>query len=111
MLMVKTKRREDHLVDLRSVSNRLRKYQLKMNPCKCAFSITSGKFLGFIVRHYGIEIDQSKIETIQKMPKPKTLQELRDLQGKLAYIRQFISNLVGRCQPFNRLMKKDVHFN
>ena len=33
-LLVKTKRREDHLVDLRSVFNRLRKYQLKMNPCK-----------------------------------------------------------------------------
>ena len=56
-LMVKKKRREDHLVDLRSVFNRLRKYQLKMNPCKCAFSVTSRKFLGFIVRHRGIEID------------------------------------------------------
>ena len=63
-LMVKTKRREDHLVDLRSVFNHLRKYQLKMNPRKCAFGVTSGKFLGFIVRHRGIEIDQSKIEAI-----------------------------------------------
>ena len=90
--------------------NRLRKYQLKMNPRKCAFGVTSGKFLGFIVRHHGIEIDQSKIEAIQKMPEPKNLRELRGLQGKLAYIRRFISNLAGRCQPFNRLMKKDVQF-
>ncbi|XP_075665023.1 uncharacterized protein LOC142634613 [Castanea sativa] len=90
--------------------NRLRKYQLKMNPRKCAFGVTSGKFLGFIVRHRGIEIDQSKIEAIQKMPKPKNLQELRGLQGKLAYIRRFISKLAGRCQPFNRLMKKVAHF-
>ena len=81
-----------------------------MNPRKCAFGVTSGKFLGFIVRHRGIEIDQSKIEAIQKMPEPKNLRELRGLQGKLAYIRRFISNLAGRCQPFNRLMKKDVHF-
>ncbi|XP_030940238.1 uncharacterized protein LOC115965196 [Quercus lobata] len=109
-LVVKTKRREDHLVDLRSVFTRLRKYQLKMNPRKCAFGVTSGKFLGFIVRHRGIEIDQSKIEAIQKMPEPKNLRELRGLQGKLAYIRRFISNLASRCQPFNRLMKKDVHF-
>ena len=105
-LVVKTKRRENHLVDLRSVFNHLRKYQLKMNPRKCAFGVTSGKFLGFIVRHRGIEIDQSKIEAIQKMPEPKNLTELRGLQGKLAYIRRFISNLAGRCQPFNRLMKK-----
>ena len=79
-LVVKTKRREDHLVDLRSVFNRLRKYQLKMNPRKCAFGVTSGKFLGFIVRHRGIKIDQSKIEAIQKMPEPKNLRELRGLQ-------------------------------
>ena len=78
-LVVKTKRREDHLVDLRSVFNRLRKYQLKMKPRKCAFGMTSGKFLGFIVRHHGIEIDQSKIEAIQKMPEPKNLRELRGL--------------------------------
>ena len=44
------------------------------------------------------------------MSEPKNLRELRGLQGKLAYIRQFISNLAGRCQPFNRLMKKDMHF-
>ena len=63
-LVVKTKRRKNHLVDLQSMLNCLRKYQLKMNPCKCSFGVTSGKFLGFIVRHYGIEIDQSKIEAI-----------------------------------------------
>ena len=86
-LVVKTKRREDHLVDLQFVLNRLRKYQLKMNPLKCTFSVTSGKFLGFIVRHRGIEIDQSNIEANQKMPEPKNLRELRGLQGRLAYIR------------------------
>ena len=44
------------------------------------------------------------------MPPPRNLRELRGLQGKLAYIRRFISNLSGRCQPFTRLMKKDVPF-
>ncbi|KAL2505477.1 Ribonuclease H [Abeliophyllum distichum] len=50
-LVVKTKKREDHLQDLQDVFKRLRRYQLKMNPLKCAFGVTSGKFLGFIVRH------------------------------------------------------------
>ena len=108
-LVVKTNR-GNQLQDLRIVFNRLRKYQLKMNPLKCAFSVTSGKFLGFIVRHRGIEVDPSKIDAIQKMPIPKNLKELRSLQGHLAFIRRFISNLAGRCQPFNRLMKKDVPF-
>ncbi|XP_061999282.1 uncharacterized protein LOC133716611 [Rosa rugosa] len=109
-LVVKSKRRTDHLQDLRRVFERLRKYQLKMNPLKCAFGVSSGKFLGFIVKHRGIEVDQSKIKAIQDMPEPRNLRELKSLQGRLAFIRRFISNLAGRCQPFSRLLKKDVPF-
>ncbi|TYK29707.1 uncharacterized protein E5676_scaffold3607G00170 [Cucumis melo var. makuwa] len=72
---------------------------LRMNPLKCAFGVTSGKFLGFIVRHQGIEIDQSKIDVIQKMPMPKSLHDLRSLQGRLAYIRRFISNMARAPIP------------
>ncbi|KAI5316794.1 hypothetical protein L3X38_036501 [Prunus dulcis] len=109
-LVVKTRKREHHLSDLKRVFDRLRKHQLKMNPLKCAFGVTSGKFLGFVVRHRGIEIDPSKIKAIREMPPPRNLKELRGLQGRLAYIRRFISNLSGRCQPFSRLMRKDVLF-
>ncbi|KAG9450288.1 hypothetical protein H6P81_010253 [Aristolochia fimbriata] len=109
-LVVKTKQRSDHLLDLRAVFERLRRFQLKMNPLKCAFGVTSGKFLGFIVHHRGIEIDQSKIDAIQKMPAPRNVSELKSFQGHLAYIRRFISNLAGRCQPFSRLLKKETPF-
>ena len=88
----------------------VRKYQLKMNLLKYAFEVSSSKFLEFVVRHRGISIDQSKINVILKMPEPKNIHELKNLQGKLAYIRRFISNLAGRCQPFSRLMENDVPF-
>ncbi|KAL0402535.1 UNVERIFIED_CONTAM: hypothetical protein Slati_4283400 [Sesamum latifolium] len=81
-----------------------------MNPSKCAFGVTSEKFLGFIVRQRGIEIEQAKIDAILKMLEPRNIHELKSLQGKLAYLRRFISNLAGRCQPFSRLMKKEVPF-
>ncbi|KAM1911895.1 hypothetical protein ACFX14_000014 [Malus domestica] len=109
-VVVKTKKRFDHLKDLRMVFDKLRHYTLKMNPLKCAFGITSGKFLDFIVKHCGIEVDQSKIKAIQSMPGPRNLHELKSLQGQLAFIRHYISNLVGHCQPFSRLMKKDTPF-
>ncbi|KAL0440126.1 UNVERIFIED_CONTAM: Transposon Tf2-12 polyprotein [Sesamum latifolium] len=109
-LVVKSKKREDHLYDLRKVFEHLRRYQLKMNPSKCSFGVTSEKFLGFIVRQRVIEIEQAKIDAILKMPEPRNIHELKSLQGKLAYLRRFISNLAGRCQPFSRLMKKDVPF-
>ncbi|KAG9444918.1 hypothetical protein H6P81_016258 [Aristolochia fimbriata] len=109
-LVVKTKARDDYLKDLRTIFERLKRHQLKMNPLKCALGVSSGRFLGFIVRHRDIEIDQTKIDVIQQMPKPKNLSELKSMQGHLAYIRRFISNLAGRCQPFSRLMKKDTPF-
>lgn len=36
--------------------------------------------------------------------------EMKGLQGRLAYIRRFISNLSGRCRPFSKRIKKGVHF-
>ncbi|KAL0300456.1 UNVERIFIED_CONTAM: hypothetical protein Sangu_3119800 [Sesamum angustifolium] len=90
---------------MRKVLEGLRRYQLNMNPSKCALGVTSGKFLGFIVRQWGIKIEQAKIDAILRMPEPQNIHE-----GKLAYLRRFISNLAGRCQPFSRLMKKDVPF-
>ena len=109
-LVVKSRKRTDHLQDLKKVFDRLRRYQLKMNRLKCTFGVTSGKFLGFIVRHRSIEIDQKKIDAILKMPEPRNVHEVKSLQGRLAYLRRFILNLAGRCQPFSRLMKKEVPY-
>lgn len=78
-LVVKAMKCENHLSALRLVFERLRQYQLKMNPLKCAFSVTFGKFLGFVVRYRGIEIDQSKIDALLNMPKPINIQELKSL--------------------------------
>lgn len=78
-----------------------------MNPLKCFFGVSSG---GFIVRKDGIQLDPAKTKAIPEMKPPRNLKELRGLQGRLAYIRRFISNLSGRCQPFTRLMKKGVNF-
>ncbi|KAA0064145.1 hypothetical protein E5676_scaffold2030G00030 [Cucumis melo var. makuwa] len=46
-LVVKSKRRHDHLKDLKVVFDRLQKYQQRMNLLKCTFGVTSKKFLGF----------------------------------------------------------------
>ncbi|KAI0492320.1 hypothetical protein KFK09_026591 [Dendrobium nobile] len=50
-LVVKSLGRNDHLKDLRIVFERIKKFDLKMNPLKCAFGVSSGKFLGYVVRH------------------------------------------------------------
>ncbi|XP_071918757.1 uncharacterized protein [Coffea arabica] len=71
-IIIKTKKVEDHLIDLRKLFERLRKYNLKLNPVKCAFGAPTGKLLGLIVSKKGIEIDPAKIKAIRDMSVPKT---------------------------------------
>ena len=48
-MLVKSQRKDDHLEDLRETFNTLRSYNMKLNPDKCAFKVTAGKFLRFMV--------------------------------------------------------------
>src|SRR4051812_17809089 len=109
-IAVKSRCKGDHLRDLREVFNLVRAHQLKMNPTKFFLGVSSGKFLEFVITSKGIHLDPEKISTIRDMEPPRSLKELRGLQGKLAYIRRFISNLSGRCQPLSKLMRKGVTF-
>ena len=54
-MLVKSKEEEDHLDDLKEKFDTLRQYSMKLNPSRCAFRVSSGKFLGFIVSQRGIE--------------------------------------------------------
>jgi Reverse transcriptase (RNA-dependent DNA polymerase) len=72
-LIIKAMSYEEHLQYLEVVFGRLREHALKLNPLKCAFMVSSGKFLGFVVRHRGIEIDPDKIKAITELSPPKNL--------------------------------------
>ena len=54
-MLVKNQDEEIHLDDLQETFDTLRQYSMKLNPSKCAFGVSSGKFLGFMVSHRGIE--------------------------------------------------------
>ena len=48
---------------------------MKLNPSKCAFGVSSGKFLGFMVSQRGIEANPDKIQAILDMEPPKNIKE------------------------------------
>ena len=47
-MLVKSKVASDHVAHLTDTFKILRAYRMKLNPLKCAFSVTSRKFLGFM---------------------------------------------------------------
>jgi hypothetical protein len=59
-MIVKTKDNEDPSKDLESVFQRLRQYNLRLNPLKCTFGIEAGKFMGFMFTSRGIEANPDK---------------------------------------------------
>jgi hypothetical protein len=82
----------------------MRKYGLKMNPLKCAFRVSVGHFLGFIVLENGIELDPKKIEAIKKIQEP-ICKEVQRLLGKVNYLRRFMSNMAGRVETLLPLVR------
>ena len=75
-MMVKSKDEANHLDDLKETFSTLHKYNMKLNPAKCVFTVASGKFLGFMVSQRGIEANPDKIKAIIEVKSPKTVKEV-----------------------------------
>ncbi|KAL5577646.1 hypothetical protein UlMin_019345 [Ulmus minor] len=86
-------------------------YCYKLNPAKCAFGVTSGKFLGFMVNHRGIEANPAKIQALLDMESPRKVKEVQSLTGRVAALNRFISRATDKCQPFFRALRKGKDFS
>ena len=69
-MVVKSKVVSEHLGDLGNTFNVLRKHKLRLNASKCSFGVGSGKFLGYMVTHRGIEINPNQIKAINDLKPP-----------------------------------------
>jgi hypothetical protein len=94
-MVVKSAGFEEHMTDLKLSLERMKKYGLRMNPMKCAYGVTSERFLGFIVHEHIIQIDPKKIESIGKIGELVCKKDVQKLLGKINYLRCFLSNLAG----------------
>ena len=81
-----------------------------MNPSKCAFGVSSKKFLGFLVHQRGIDLDPAKAKAIATPTSPATLKELRSFVGKVSYLRRFIPKLANILKLLVKQTKKGVAF-
>jgi len=81
-----------------------------MNPLKCAFGVSTGNFLGFLVHSRGIDIDHAKVMAIVTMKPPATVKELKSFLGKVSYIKRFVPSLVSITSAFTKLLKKRQSF-
>ena len=105
-MLVKSKKEDDHLKDLEETFNTLRKYQMKLNPSKCVFGVSSGKFLGFIVSQRGIDANPDKIKAILEMQLPKNIKETQGLTRRIAALNRFVFRSTDKCLHFFKILRK-----
>ena len=110
-MLVKSLLAPNHVTDLKEAFGVLRRYQMRLNPEKCAFGVTAGKFLGFMVQKRGIEANPTKINAIINMVAPAKVKELQTLTGRIVALSRFVSRLGERCLPFFKTLRKAQRFN
>ena len=99
-MLVKSTNAGLHIAHLFEAFQILRNYNMKLNPAKCAFGVSAGKFLGFIVNHRGIEANPDKIKAVLDMPSPSGIKEVQRLTGRIETLSRFVSRASDKCQPF-----------
>jgi hypothetical protein len=75
-VVVKTRNSDTLIADLEETFASLREYRWKLNPNKCVFGVPSGKLLGFIISHRGIEANPEKISAITKTKAPTCIKDM-----------------------------------
>ena len=109
-MVVKSKMMSEHLGDLQVVFEILKSYKLRLNASKCSFGVGSGKFLGYMVTHRGIEVNPNQLKAINNMQTPQNPKEVQKLTGMVTALNRFISRSANRCRPFFLLINKWKNF-
>lgn len=99
-----------HLNNLQKVFERLRYYNLKLNPEKCNFFRREVLYLGHRITDKGILPDNSKFQVIKDFPVPTNADEIRRFVAFCNYYRKFVPNFANIAKPLNNLLKKGVKF-
>ena len=105
-MVLKSKVVFEYMGDLGNIFEILRKPKLGLNASKCSFSAGSGKFMGYMVTHQGIEVNPDQIKAINNMQPPRNPKEVQKLTGMTTTLNRFISRSANRFKPFFLLMNK-----
>ena len=93
------KTRDEFLLNLKNVLDRLLFLNVRIRLDKCQFGTTSIRYLGHIVSGDGLQVDPAKLKAILDYPQPSNIKQLRAFIGVSNYLRQFIKNFASLIKP------------
>ena len=110
-IIVFSRTAEDHMQHLERIFAALQIADLKIKVLKCEFFKKHISYLGFLIGETGIHCDRSKVEAINKIATPNSIEEVCQFNGMCSYYRKFISHYSDISKCFNDMTKKGATFN
>lgn len=101
---------EEHVNRLREVFNRLREFNLQLQPPKCEFLRNEVNYLGHVITENGVKPDPKKIECLVNYPVPKNPKEIKSFLGLIGYYRKCIKEFSKMAKPLTNLLKQNQPF-
>ncbi|KAH6579346.1 hypothetical protein BASA60_003303 [Batrachochytrium salamandrivorans] len=89
---------------------RLREKNLYCKMEKCFYGKKKLHYLGYVISPAGIEMDQTKIASVQNWPTPGKVHDIQVFLGFTNFYRRFVPNYAKITQPLTSLLKKDSIF-
>ncbi len=102
---------QQHDERLKQVLHKIRASNMKLNPDKCKFRITSVSYVGHLLTADGIKPDPDKTAAVRQMPKPEDKQALQRFpwHDKLFIkVHPTYSDVTG---PLRELLKQDAEWS
>ena len=99
-MVIKSKKSKDHIEGMEEIFEVFRKFRMKLNPLKCAFGVSSGKFLRHVVSKKRIDPNPTQVKSLSEIEEPRIVRDVQSLAGKIAALGRFISKMLVRCKPF-----------
>ena len=109
-MLIKSFRADQHIAHLEQSFEVLKKYNMKLNPTKCSFGVSSGKFLGYLVTQRGIEANPEQIQSVLRIPSPTCIKDVQRLTRRIAALSRFISKSSKMCHLLFNALRKSKSF-
>lgn len=99
-----------HILNLRSIFQRMREFNLKLQPDKCEFLRREVCYLGHVITEQGVKPNPEKIKAVTEFPIPKSPRDIKSFLGLVSYYRRFIPDFSKTAKALTSLLKKEVAF-
>ena len=105
-----SKKRANHLHDLKQIFERCRRFGISLNPKKSFFALNEGKLLGFVVSKDGIYIDPDRVKEISDISLPHNKKSMQSFLGQINFVKRFIPDFSQIVLPLQNMIKKNSVF-